>query len=82
MVYDVPRLDDWRVVFNNEDDETQHLTGWVGLDPPPLLTVDSAILLGGGISIVIAIAGIFWYRNSQKKRPQSFTPTAPPEMIH
>ena len=79
MVYEVPRLDDWRVVFNNEDDESQHLIGWVGLDPPPLLTIDSAFLLGGGISLVIAVVGIFWYRKSQKKKPPRHS--EPPEMI-
>ena len=79
LVYDVPRLDDWRVVFNNEGDETQHLVGWVGLDPPPLLTIDSAIMIGGVISVVIAIAGFGWYRRSQTKRPRPST--APPEMI-
>ncbi len=79
LTYDVPRLDDWRIVFNNEDDESQHLVGWVGLDPPPLLTIDSAIMLGGALSVVIAIAGFFWYRKSNTKKPK--LPTTPPEMI-
>lgn len=79
LVYDVPRIDDWRVVFNNEDDETQHLVGWVGLDPPPLLTIDNAIMIGGAISVVIAIAGFGWYRRSKTKKPRPST--APPEMI-
>ena len=79
IVFDFPRIDDWRVVFHNEDDETQHLVGWVGLDPPPLLTIDSAIMIGGAISVVIAIAGFGWYRRSQTKRPRPSK--APPEMI-
>ena len=79
IFFDVPRIDDWRVVFNNEDDVSQHLVGWVGLDPPPLLTMDSAIMIGGMISVVIAIAGFGWYRRSQTKKPKPST--APPEMI-
>lgn len=79
LVYDTPRLDDWRVVFYNDDDVSQHLEGWVGLDPPPLLSIDSAIMIGGAISVVIAIAGFGWYRRSQTKRGRPST--APPEMI-